>query len=208
MELTSYKKQNCADGKECKKFGCGFFHPYGRRVGKDCRNGAECRGHSQGWCYFHHPATTTLVEKIQKKATISNTHLNLLATFSHNDFPPLTAREQPTMVIEEIRTPSPEPEPEPEKKVSKKPPYWKDAREYNEKLWIFINSKGHTYKTIKKLGDDEYLSQNKIYSKLYQEYRKLFVDWRKRKNGKPTAMPRKCNIDYTALRQKEIDMGC
>ena len=127
MELTSYKKQNCADGKECKKFGCGFFHPYGRKVGKDCRNGAECRGHQQGWCYFHHPSPSPFLA-FKKKATI--------------------------------------------------------------------------------MGDDEYLSQNKLYSKLYQEYRKLFVDWRKRKNGKPTAMPRKCNIDYTALRQKEIDMGC
>jgi hypothetical protein len=185
MELDT--KPNCEYGRSCVKYGCEMFHPYGRRVGKDCRYGADCSGFKNGWCKFHHP-------RKDDDICPSTDEPNLKMIFSEYEFPPLKkagAIEPAASPAKDLDNPV----------IFAKKPYMKQKKEYNERLWIYIASKGYTYKMIKHLGDNKNLDTNKLYLKLYGEYYRLY-----HRNKTPTPMPRKSLIDYDELKRKEEEM--
>ena len=184
MELAN--KPNCDYGRKCVKYGCDMFHPYGRNVGKDCRYGADCSGFKNGWCKFHHPRKDDICPSTDEP--------NLKMIFSEYEFPPLKkagAIEPAASPAKDLDNPV---------NFAKKP-YMKAKKEYNERLWIYIASKGYTYKMIKHLGGNKNLDTNKLYLKLYGEYYRLY-----HKNKRPTPMPRKSLIDYDELKRKETEM--
>lgn len=194
MEITT-EKPNCDYGRKCVKYGCNLFHPYGRNVGKDCRYGADCSGFKNGWCKFHHPRKNDICP--------STAEPNLKMIFSEFNFPPLKKAgvEKELAIVPYIEPANIEPATSPTGTAPERKPYMRKAKEYNERLWIYIASKGYTYKMIKHIGDNKNLDTNKLYLKLYGEYYRLY-----HKNKHPTPMPRKSLIDYDELKRKETEM--